>query len=318
MTAPPRRSMREPALAVVLVAERWETIRQVVDCLRAQRDPGALELVVATASPDSLGLDDDEVSLLGCVRVVQVQDGLPLAAARASGVRAATAPFVFLGETHVYPRPGFVDALLAAHARGYAAVSPAIENANPDGRLSWAGYLADYGTRAPAQPAGERDSVAPYNTSFARSALLEHDDRLADLLSPSSELSAALHSRGHRFAFEPAARVGHLNVSRPLPWLAERFLGGRLLAESRIRRWRPLRRLAYATGAPLIPAVLVARMLRDVPHRSLPLPRGTLAAVALGASVSAAGELWGYVVGGSDGQRRMVKYELDKVHYVAR
>jgi hypothetical protein len=151
-----------------------------------------------------------------------------------------------------------------------------------------------------------------------RAALLEQDERLAELLSPASDLSAELRARGHRFAFEPAARVGHLNVSRPLPWVFERFLGGRLFAEGRLRRWTRGRRAVYAAAAPLIPLVLVARILRDAPHRSLPLPRGTLAAVALGAVVSAAGELWGYVRGGSAGQQRMTKYELDKVQYVSR
>jgi hypothetical protein len=306
-----------PALAVVLVAERWETIRRVVECLRDDDAPERIELVVATPSGDALDADADHPAAFARTTVVPVRRDATLADARAEGVRAASAPFVFLGETHVYPGPGFVAAILAAHARGYAAVAPAVENANPDGALSWAAYLADYGDRAPTLDAGERQHVAPYNTSFVRAALLEHDERLGELLSPSSELSAALRGGGHRFVFEPGARVSHLNVSRAGPWAAERFLGGRLVAEGRNGRWPASRRAVYAAGAPLIPPLLVARFLRDVPHRSLPLPRGTFAAVALGALLWAAGELTGYVAGGTSGARRMVKYELDKVDYVA-
>ena len=140
---------------------------------------------------------------------------------------------------------------------------------------------------------------------------------LPELLAPSSDLSAALAARGHRFVFEPAARIAHLNVSRPVPWVVERFLGGRLIAESRVRRWSRARRAAYALGSPLIPPLLVARTLRRTPHRTMPLARGTRAAIVLGAFVWAAGELTGYVAGGSGGHRRMVKYELDKVDYVA-
>ena len=75
-------------------------------------------------------IDWPQLSAFGAARVVHVPAPFSLAGARAAGVRAAAAPVVFIGETHSFPRPGMLSAMLAAFTdERCVAVVPAITNA---------------------------------------------------------------------------------------------------------------------------------------------------------------------------------------------
>ena len=98
-----------PELAVILVTDCYKTVQPVLSCLRRQGDPSRLEVVLVTPAG---GLSDaDEVGLaeFGAVRRVTVESVERMPLARAAGVRATTAPLVFIGETHSYARPGWAD-----------------------------------------------------------------------------------------------------------------------------------------------------------------------------------------------------------------
>jgi hypothetical protein len=240
---------------------------------------------------------------------------LPSAQARGAGVRAAAAEVVVLGETHAFPEPGWAERLLERHAEGWASVSPAIANGNPDGALSWSSLAMDYG-RWSSPRSAELVHVPSYNASFKRELLLAYGEELPRMLEPGLELSADLRRRGHRLLLDAAARVRHLNASRPRSWLRERYLGGRLLGSARRGRWSRLRSTAYALAAPLIPLVIVRRTLRAT-RASGPPPRRGLAALALGSIVFAAGEVVGYVAGAGGAERSMLELELHKATHVA-
>jgi hypothetical protein len=126
-----------------------------------------------------------------------------------------------------------------------------------------------------------------------------------------------LARRGHGLYLEAAARIDHLNVSR-LRWaLVERFESGRKFASIRVGRWSPARRLVYAAGAPLIPAVRLRRILAELRRsgRSRELLPRLLPVLALSLAVSALGELAGYVTASSR-TTRLYDMELHKARYV--
>ena len=138
---------------------------------------------------------------------------------------------------------------------------PGFENANPSSAMSWAGFLADYGSWLAGLPGGEISRIPIFNAAYRRSALLELGPRLDVLLSTGDELLHALRAAGGRFVFEPSARIAHLNIAGRRDWIVERYLGGLVTAHSRMERWPRRRRLLYAAASPLIPAVLLARLL---------------------------------------------------------
>ena len=104
--------MSAPRISVIVATDRYSTIRRVLRCLRSQTARSRMEVVIVM--PAGARQDDDDVSLDGefaALRFVEIPTIHPMPAARAAGIRAATAPIVFLGETHSFPEPGFVDFL---------------------------------------------------------------------------------------------------------------------------------------------------------------------------------------------------------------
>jgi hypothetical protein len=277
--------------------------------------------VFVTPATEAIPVDTDELRGFAAVRVVAIDSVRRLAPARAHGVRAATAPLVYLAETHAFPQAGFVEAILAAHEAGWSAVVPAVGNANPeDGARSWSILLLDYGDRLATNPPGERTRLGPHNTAVERELLVQLDGDLAGLLAPGSVLADELRKRGGKIGFHPEALIDHVNVSRPLAWAGERFAGGVLLAQARVARWSVARRLVYAAGSPLIPLVWLRRTLRVVRwrERRSEVPLLTLPLMVVGTVIWAVGECAGYLGLGGDAEVRMTEYEIHKLRYASR
>jgi hypothetical protein len=308
---------RAPRLSVVVLADRYQTIERVVKHLQAQTVAAEIELVIACPSEQALDLPVNALQAISGVTAVE-SPLLPMGKARAAAVRAARAAVVVLGETHAFPAPDWAELLLRAHESSMVGVAPGLENANPKGALSWAGFLMDYGRwLADPQQKRELSGLPAYNGSWNREALIACGDRLGDLLQPGAPLEAVLMERGARFSHEPAARIAHLNVSVRSAWARERYLGGALFAAHRSSRWSPARRVAYSGGSVLVPFIRLVRTrpaLRQA-GRVRRLPLATLPAVALGCVLWAAGEAVGYIAPAAGAEAQMLEYELHKERY---
>ena len=307
-----------PKLAVAVVTDSYAAIERLVECLRAQDVRDQLELVVVVPSAKSFVIELPEFARVSIVHVDSLD---PLSAARAAAIRAATAPFVFVGETHSLPRPGWAAATIAAHERGAAVVMPAICNGNPSDAVSWACLIIDYGRWLAPGARREIDQVPGYNTSYRRETLLELGPRLDELLDQGSGLAIELKRRGASVYFEPDAQVDHLNISRRLHWVRDSFLVGRVLATMRISRWSSFRRIIYFGGAPLIPLVMLWRLPGIWPRRSEQIrpPRTTLAAFIAVSIIMALGEMSGYASPASIAElEQMTDNELHRELYLSR
>ena len=317
MTAPVT-APSAPQMSIILVTDHYRTIREVITRLREQTVRDRLEIVLVAPEGHSLELDAAALDGFSGVRLVEVESILPLGSARAAGVRAATAPLIVIGETHSYPHRQWAEALIKTHAEPWAVVVPAFGNANPDGALSWAAFMRDYGRWVDGLPAGEIDLVPAYNTAAKRDVLLEFGGGLERMVTHGDELEIGLRERGHRVYFQPAAKIDHANVARPAAWLVQRFLIGRVFAAGRAERWPTARRVVYTIGAPLIPVVVLSRLARSIRllRRQELLPGGTILAMILGLVASAAGEMVTYAIGGGKRDKlRLDEYELHKIKY---
>ena len=175
-----------------------------------------------------------------------------------------------IAETHAFPEPGWAEALIEAHHGPWAAVGPAIVNANPDSLISWANLFLDYGPWVELADGGPADDVPVHNSCFKRRVLLDYGRGLDEVLSTEHFLVQDLKARGHRLYMEPAARTAHLNTCQsPLTWLRERFYAGsRLRRRSRpaVGRAAPARlRRGVATDPSAAPSPHPA-LLRDSPR----------------------------------------------------
>ncbi len=302
---------------MVLPTDSYETIAEVVRGWSAQTASRSIELVIVIpgAGPDRS--EHPELDSFNGVKLV-ASPPYPLPVARAAGIRAAAAPLVAIAETHSFPEPGCADALIAAHRGPWAAVGPAMANANPDSLISWANLLLDYGPWVELADGGPADDVPVHNSCFKRRVLLDYGRGLDEVLSTEHFLVQDLQAKGHRLYMEPAARTAHLNVSKPVTWLSERFYAGRGFAAARARPWAGRRRLAYAAAAPLIPMLRFRRILslvRGSPRTRGLLPR-ILPALVASLAVSALGELCGYAFGAGQAGPRCHEIELHRARFV--
>jgi hypothetical protein len=309
-----------PELSVVLATDTYATIRPVVDRFRKQTIHDRIELILIAPSADAVSGVLAHGDEFAAIQIVEdpVTD---LAPARAAGIRAASAPYVFVGETHSYPHRGFAEALLRRLSESWIAVAPAFGNANPNGPLSWAGFLSDYGRWVEGTEAGETPEFPIYNVGVRRDALMALGDRLGPALAHGDEWSVAFHAAGHRAWFEPAARLDHVNVAPLRHWIHERILAGMLIANHRAGRWPLARRIVYFFGSPLLPLVFVARVLPGV-RRTVTakgLPASVLFWIGFGMTIKALGEMAGYAGWPIDSaEKAMHEYEVHKLKYAGR
>jgi len=311
-----RREPPTPAVSVVLATDGPETIVAVLARLRAQTLHERIELVIPTTRPEtvaSAGLDDGR---LAAILTVPVDRLTPLAAVRAAGIRASTAPLVFIGETHSFPEPDMLERLLAAHAAGWGRAAPVFTNANPTSAYSWAAFLIDYGRFAAPAESGEA-TVPVYNCSYERRLLQERGAALDRLIESGSTLDRDLRAEGCRSYQVGDASIGHLNVATRRAYVRQRYLIGRAIGARLGRRWPAWRRAVYVVGSPLIPPLLAARLLRSPRMRARvhAAPRFTLSAMLLGLVCRGVGEAVSYAVGAGDAEEQLDEMEIHKQRY---
>ncbi|MGH7543578.1 MAG: hypothetical protein ACREK7_06515 [Gemmatimonadota bacterium] len=304
-------------MSMVLVTDGWTTILPVLERIEEQTIRDEIEIVLVLPFGQVEKVETADLLEFAPIRLVEVESVIPLGSARAAGVRAATAPLVFIGETHSFPHPGMAQALVSAHSAGWGVIVPAFHNANPDGAPSWAGFLAGYAAWTDGIPAGEIESAPLFNVSYRRPFLLELGNRLPHVLTEGEDMATELRAGGQRIFFEPAADIDHANISFLSSLLRQRLLAGRVIAGGRSASWPRLRRLAYALGSPLIPIVLLGRYRRGISsaiRRQRP-PASTLFVLVLGSVFEAAGEMLGYARG--EGSTSRARYDVLEVRRLA-
>jgi hypothetical protein len=257
--------MTSPAISVVLVAtENYALIRAAVRNLTRQHEVAIEMLIVAPAAlaRSLTSADRADLDSFAAWRHVVVPKTTHFDEARATGVRAATAPIVAFTEDHSFPQRGWGAALLSAFEQGFSVVGPIVENGNPQSSTSWANFLLEYGSWMPPGESGAITHLPGHNSAYRRDVLLALGERLTSMIEAESVLHWELTQAGHRLAQAPRARTRHVNFSRLRPSLALRYHLGRQFAARRASSWSWISRLGYAAAFPVIAAVRVARVAR--------------------------------------------------------
>ncbi len=119
-----------PELSIVLVVGALRA--RAEDCLRSvlgERASHRVEVLVIDlvrgAAPPLAGEKHPSV------RIVPLASDTPYATARAEGVRRAGAPVVAFLEEHCRVKPGWIEAVLAAHAGPWAGVGGEVHTGTP-------------------------------------------------------------------------------------------------------------------------------------------------------------------------------------------
>lgn len=298
-------------LSVILItSDSYASIRKTVGYLQKQTIQSQIELVMVVPKQATLELVTDDLSAFASYQVVEVGAIQSIGRAYAVGIRAAIAPVVALAEDHCFPEPEWAEVLVSAHQlddpdvteHTYAAVGPALRNANPSTAISWADMLIAYAQWMHPAVGQTMNFLPGHNSSYKRAVLLSYGDRLEAMLESETLLHWDLRSKGYELYMEPRAIAAHTNFARLFPWLPVQFRAGMIFAGERaqVEGWSWGKRLAYFVASPLIPLVRLARILaalREGDRSQVKLATGTLPMTLLGLAADGLGQMVGYGFG---------------------
>jgi glycosyltransferase involved in cell wall biosynthesis len=221
---------------------------------------------------------------------------------RSAGIQAARASLVAVTEDHCVPRPDWLVRLVDAVERtGWAAVGGGVENESTERLVDWAVYFCEYSGLMSPVPEGPTASIPGMNVVYDM-------DRLAPVREVFGEglwenfLHDRLLAAGYVIGLDPSIVVGHKKHFTVRMFLAERFHYSRAFGGWRVKGAGILRRLGWAALTPLLPALIVYRVTRNVVIRrrhvgwflkGLPL-------VLLFSATWTIGEFLGYLTGPGD------------------
>ncbi|MBC7788895.1 MAG: hypothetical protein H7Z74_03020 [Anaerolineae bacterium] len=311
----------QPEMSVVVITpDNFATIAKTIGYLHEQNVRDRLEIVIAAPTKVALQLQEDVLRAFHSFKVIEVGEITSTARARAAGVFAASAPVVAFVEDHSFPASGWAEALIGAHRQAWAAVGPAMVNANPLTLASWVSLLTEYAPWLDPCPAGVRYHLPGHNASYKRALLVQYGDALEAMIDAESVLQWDLRSQGHELYLESAAKTMHYNFSAGFSWLPLRFNGGRLFAAARARNWSALRRMLYCLASPLIPFVRLMRIVKELraPGRRRDLLPRIVPLLLVSLVFDAAGELTGYALGAGDSMRKLSDMEFHRHRYLAK
>jgi hypothetical protein len=309
---------KTPQLSIVLLfPDNSNCNERTLEHLHAQTVADQLEIVIVAVPGATVNESEIALGQFKSVITVHIDNMKSTAAARAAGVRAASAPIVALGEDHSFPDPRWAETFIAAHRGPWAVVGPAMANANPRHAISWANLAIEYGIWLDPATSGPAEHLPGHNSSYKRDVLLEYGDDLAAMLEAETVLHWDLRAKGYQLYFDANARTFHLNYTLLGPALVLRFLGGRLFGSARSRNWPMSKRLFYGLASPLIPLRRGWNTVRDLRRIGRFSPR-MLALLAVLLACDAFGEMCGYFFGSGGEMARLSEMEFKRERFMKR
>jgi len=309
-----------PALSALLVTQdNVERLRTTLRRLAAQTACNQIELVFAAPSHAMLNLRAEDYAEFAGVQIVEVGQLHTREQGYAAAVKVATSPLVAIIEDHAWPEPTWAEALLRAFSdpAGYAAVGPAIVNANPDTAVSWAHLIFGFGRWVVPVESQRVTRLPSHNSCYRREVLLARGDALEYWLAAEILLHDALTRSGQAFFLAADARTHHVNISRLRDFVISQFNTSRMFGALRCKGWSFAHRLLYIVGSPLIPLVLWSRIAPATARIVPPALRlKVYLALALAMLVSGYGEMAGYVFGMGKARERVMHYEVERFTFL--
>lgn len=307
-----------PALtAIVVIPDNYQTVSRTMDALQNQTAASRMEIVFVVPAAAGVTIPSGLDEHFCRVQIVEISN-LLLAPALAEGVRCARAPVVVFTEDHAFPAPNWAERLIAAHEKPFAAVGPAMRNADSTSLVGRADFYMGYGKWAEPIASGTFDFLMEHNSSYKRDVLLAYGPRLDEWLESETVMQFDLAKSGHTFWLEGTTYTAHVCFGQWRPWLACMLWHGRVFANHRSETWSLARRLAYTVTAPLVPFVRLARIRHSVNRANLSLASRTqlFAAIFVGLAAEAAGQGLGYSFGSGNSAVSSLDHEFHRERHL--
>jgi glycosyltransferase involved in cell wall biosynthesis len=236
------------------------------------------------------------------VRLIHCRERETVPELRRLGVLEASGEIVAIIEEHCVAELNWLEVALDGLADGrYGAVGGPVLDNNYRRLRDWVVYFCEYNGYLPPFASGETQILNGANIAYRRELLV----RFQHLLGRGyweATLHPELLAQGVKFGSLPDMWVRHCGPFEFGYYLQQRYWFSRAFAGARAQTMPASRRAVYLAAAPVIPAVLMARMASRVFAKRCRVDRflaaSPLIAIALLAYV--AGEWVGYLTGPGD------------------
>lgn len=254
----------QPKLSIVVaVKDGASNVPALLQSLK-NRD-GETEVILCCAGPESEG--GEGVFSFPAETLVPSLWSEGILRARGMRVALTTAQFV--------PDPKWLERLQLADLNRWVGAGGAIDNDPAASARNWAIFFLRYSAFAPPLRAGETDEIAADNAVYDRAAILEHPDLLQEgFWEPS--FHRRFRAAGRKLALDPDMVVVHHGTVSARSFARQRYLHGRAYGVERAERASLGRNLLLMLSSPLVPPLLLARIVSRIARR--PCYRGKLVA----------------------------------------
>ena len=218
---------------------------------------------------------------------------------RSAGLGIVTGDLVAIVEDRGVPRRDWATTFIRLHAEMPHAVIGGGVELGRQALLNRAVFACDFARYQPPFVAGAREYVTDVNICYKRRAI-EQTRSLWQERYHETTVHWALARAGETLFLNPVPLVDQMRDGLSLGRLwRERIDWGRLFAYTRAREASPIKRMIWVGLSPVLPTVLLWRILRQTVSKRLPLGPALAAAPAtllllIGWSV---GEMIGYLTG---------------------
>ena len=258
--------MADPKLSIVVaVKDGAGNVPALLDALKDRS--GDTEIILCSAGPGpEVGADVIQVALPEETLVpVLWSEGIKRSKGR--GVALTTAQFV--------PGAQWLERLSAADLDRWVGVGGAIDNDARSSARNWAIFFLRYSAFSPPLATGETDEIAADNAIYDCAVILEHPDLLAEgFWEPS--FHRRFRAAGRKLAIDPDLIVVHHGTVSAESFAHQRYLHGRAYGVERAERGGLGRNLFLLLSSPLVPPLLLARIISRIAKK--PRYRGKLVA----------------------------------------
>ncbi len=250
------------SISVVIASQdSAATVAECLTSLERQRTNSEAEIIVVDNSSD--GSAHIIERQFPSVDLVKVAGPCLIPELWAQGAARATGRVIAFITAHGIPDREWLSEIARRHESGYAGIGGAIENKRPSSVTQWAIYFtrfAPFMLPFSSHPVGQ---IPGDNAAYKRFVLEE----CADLIKKGfwdTDVNNWLRMRGHGLLLTPGMIVHHARSCGVWAFFRQRVQHGRIFGATRIRGAAPLWHLAYLTFTPLIPMVLLAKIVRRV------------------------------------------------------
>lgn len=249
--------MAEPALSIVIaVKDGADNVPALLDAIKS-RGPETEVILCTAGQRTTAGGDVSEIAFPDHTLVPMLwSEGIKRA--RGKAVALTTAQFV--------PDPQWIYHLQAADLDRWAGVGGAIDNDPGSSARNWAIFFLRYSAFAPPLSAGETEEIAADNAIYDRAAIMENPDLLKEgFWEPS--FHRRFRAAGRKLSIDPELLVVHHGTVRAASFARQRYLHGISYGTERAERSGAGRKLAFLLASPIVPFVLLGRIVSRIANK---------------------------------------------------